>query len=322
MLESLKEIDSEFDSVLLKAESLADLNSVKSSYIGKSGKLKKLLFAAKQRDEKELLIGVNKLFKALSQKLHERQKCIEDLLLQRKLEEQKIDVTYPPRDLQFGSNHCLSESAGIAIDIFSSMGFSLVEGPEIESEYRVFDALNTPKHHPARQMQDTFFLENGKVLRTHTSSVQILTMQNGKPPFKIVSCGRVYRKDWDATHSPMFHQIEGLYIDKGVNMSHMRSCIEIFLKKFFGKAEIRLRPSYFPFTEPSAEVDIKDANSNWLEILGCGMVHPNVLKNVGVDSSEYTGFAFGVGLERITMLKNNITDLRNFFSCDFRWGAA
>ena len=160
MLESLKEIDSEFDSALLKAESLADLNGVKSSYIGKSGKLKKLLFAAKERDEKELLIGVNKLFKALSQKLHERQKCIENLLLQRKLEEQKIDVTYPPRDLQFGSNHCLSESAGIAIDIFNSMGFSLVEGPEIESEYHVFDALNTPKHHPARQMQDCTTAKN------------------------------------------------------------------------------------------------------------------------------------------------------------------
>ena len=211
------------------------------------------------------------------------------------------------------------------------MGFGIESGPETETDYYNFEALNVPEDHPAKDMHDTFYLNNGGLLRTHTSPVQIRTMLKDKPPFKIIAPGRTYRSDSDQTHAPMFHQVEGLHIDKDINMGHLKGCLNYFIKEFFEvkKIKMRFRPSHFPFTEPSAEVDIgyeiKDGKivigegDQWLEILGCGMVHPNVLKNVKVDPSKYQGYAFGIGIDRLAMLKYGINDLRAFFDCDYRW---
>ena len=217
--------------------------------------------------------------------------------------------------------------------IFSEIGFSVEEGPDVENEYNNFTALNTPDNHPARDMHDTFYLDDNKelLLRTHTSPVQIRTMIKDKPPFKIIAPGRTYRSDSDQTHAPMFHQVEGLHIDENINMGHLKGCLNYFIKEFFeiDKIKMRFRPSHFPFTEPSAEVDIgyeiKDGKivigegDKWLEILGCGMVHPNVLKNVKIDTKKYQGYAFGIGIDRLAMLKYGINDLRAFFECDYRW---
>ena len=217
--------------------------------------------------------------------------------------------------------------------IFSEIGFSVEEGPDVENEYNNFTALNTPDNHPARDMHDTFYLDDKKerLLRTHTSPVQIRTMLKDKPPFKIIAPGRTYRSDSDQTHSPMFHQVEGLHIDKNINMGHLKGCLNYFIKEFFEvkKIKMRFRPSHFPFTEPSAEVDIGyeindgkiiiGEGDQWLEILGCGMVHPNVLKNVKVDPTNFQGYAFGIGIDRLAMLKYGINDLRAFFDCDYRW---
>ena len=217
--------------------------------------------------------------------------------------------------------------------IFSEIGFSVEEGPDVENEYNNFTALNTPDNHPARDMHDTFYLDDKKelLLRTHTSPVQIRTMLKEKPPFKIIAPGRTYRSDSDQTHAPMFHQVEGLHIDENINMGHLKGCLNYFIKEFFevDKIKMRFRPSHFPFTEPSAEVDIgyeiKDGKivigegDKWLEILGCGMVHPNVLKNVKIDTKKYQGYAFGIGIDRLAMLKYGINDLRAFFDCDYRW---
>ena len=217
--------------------------------------------------------------------------------------------------------------------IFSEIGFSIAEGPDVETEYNNFTALNTPENHPARDMHDTFYLEKNKklLLRTHTSPVQIRTMLNGKPPFKIIVPGRTYRSDSDQTHTPMFHQLEGLHIDKDITMGHLKGCLNYFVNEFFEikNIKMRFRPSHFPFTEPSAEVDIqykiKDGKiiigegDKWLEILGCGMVHPNVLNNVKIDTKKFQGFAFGMGIDRLAMLKYGINDLRSFFDSDYRW---
>ena len=243
------------------------------------------------------------------------------------------DLTLPGLTFPLGSLHPIQLVLDEIKDIFKSIGFSIAYGPEIDDDYHNFEALNIPKHHPARDMQDTFYLEHSKdlLLRTHTSPVQIRTMLKSKPPFKIIAPGRTYRCDSDQTHSPMFHQLEGLHIDKNINMGHLKGCLYYFVKKFFEVEEvkIRFRPSHFPFTEPSAEVDIgykiQDGQikigegDKWLEILGCGMVHPNVLKNVKVNTKQYQGYAFGVGLDRLAMLKYGINDLRAFFESDIRW---
>ena len=200
------------------------------------------------------------------------------------------------------------------------MGFEIASGPEIEDDYHNFDALNLPPHHPARDSHDTFMFANGLLLRSQTSSVQIRTMEKKAPPIRIVSPGRVYRNDYDMTHTPMFHQIEGLYVDKNVSFADLKGVLYEFLLKFFEEElEVRFRPSYFPFTEPSAEVDVRRKGGKWLEVLGCGMVHPNVLRNVGIDPEEYTGFAFGMGIERLTMLRYGVKDLRSFFENDLRF---
>mgnify|MGYP001273896647 CR=1 FL=1 len=250
-----------------------------------------------------------------------------------KLQNEKIDVTLPERSFSQGKIHPVSQVIDEISSIFSEIGFNVEEGPDVENEYNNFTALNTPDNHPARDMHDTFYLDNNKeyLLRTHTSPVQVRTMLKGKPPFKIIAPGRTYRSDSDQTHSPMFHQVEGLHIDKNINMGHLKGCLNYFIKEFFevNKIKMRFRPSHFPFTEPSAEVDIgykiKDGKiiigegDKWLEILGCGMVHPNVLKNVKVDPSKYQGYAFGIGIDRLAMLKYGINDLRSFFETDYRW---
>ena len=249
------------------------------------------------------------------------------------MEKEKIDVTLPERSFARGKIHPVSQTIDEISSIFSEIGFCVEEGPDVENEYNNFTALNTPDNHPARDMHDTFYLDEKKerLLRTHTSPVQIRTMLKDKPPFKIIAPGRTYRSDSDQTHSPMFHQVEGLHVDKNINMGHLKGCLNYFIKEFFEvkKIKMRFRPSHFPFTEPSAEVDIgyeiKDGKiiigegDQWLEILGCGMVHPNVLKNVKVDPTKFQGYAFGIGIDRLAMLKYGINDLRAFFDCDYRW---
>ena len=236
-----------------------------------------------------------------------------------------FDLSMPGKVSSIGSIHPITKTMHNAIEIFESLKFECVEGPEIEDDFHNFTALNIPESHPARAMHDTFYLENNFLLRTHTSSVQVRTMGEQNPPIRIIAPGKVYRKDSDITHTPMFHQIEGLYVDKNVSFSNLKSVINIFLKNFFEEdnLRVRFRPSYFPFTEPSAEVDIEyldsKGNKNWLEILGCGMVHPNVLEMANIDSKIYSGYAFGLGVERLAMLKLGITDLRLFYENDLRF---
>ena len=236
-----------------------------------------------------------------------------------------FDLSMPGKTSSIGTIHPITKIMNNAIEIFESLKFECVEGPEIEDEFHNFTALNIPESHPARAMHDTFYLENNFLLRTHTSSVQVRTMDEQNPPIRIIAPGKVYRKDSDITHTPMFHQIEGLYVDKNVSFSNLKSVINIFLKNFFEEDDLRIRfrPSYFPFTEPSAEVDIEyldsKGNKNWLEILGCGMVHPNVLEMANIDSKIYSGYAFGLGVERLAMLKLGITDLRLFYENDLRF---
>jgi len=264
-----------------------------------------------------------------------RQKLLSAAALQEKLARESIDVTLPVRPQPDGRVHPISQTVDEIVTIFASMGFAVAKGPDIENEYYNFEALNLASSHPARDMQATFFLpstaEHKTVLRTQTSPVQIRTMMSQKPPIRIIAPGRTYRVDYDQTHTPMFHQVEGLVIDETTHMGNLRGCLLDFLRSFFGIDDlpIRFRPSYFPFTEPSAEIDIGCARKggelkignfgDWLEIGGAGMVHPNVLRNCGVDSDKYQGFAFGMGIERMAMLKYGIPDLRTFFDADLRW---
>ena len=249
---------------------------------------------------------------------------LENAELNAKLETEKVDITLPVRPQPHGRIHPITKVMEEISQILGGLGFKFVDGPNIEDDFHNFTALNIPENHPARQMHDTFYLppahDGGlRVLRTHTSPVQIRAMEKGKAPFRIFSMGRTYRSDSDMTHTPMFHQVEALYIDKNINFGNLKWAVNEFVSQFFGgDFEMQFRPSFFPFTEPSAEVDIKWGD-RWLEIMGCGMVHENVLKNVGVDPNEYSGFAFGAGIERMAMLKYNIPDLRQFFESDLRW---
>ena len=244
----------------------------------------------------------------------------EQALLNAQLENERIDVSLPGRKVEMGCLHPVSITIERVTKFFSELGFSVESGPEIESDYYNFDALNIPKHHPARADHDTFWFNPELLLRTQTSGVQIRTMQKQQPPIRIMAPGRVYRNDYDQTHTPMFHQIELLYVDKHANFTELKGLLHDFLRAFFEEdLQVRFRPSYFPFTEPSAEVDVMGKNGKWLEVLGCGMVHPNVLRNVGIDPNEYSGFAVGMGVERLTMLRYNVTDLRSFFENDLRF---
>ncbi|MBL6857326.1 MAG: phenylalanine--tRNA ligase subunit alpha [Pelagibacteraceae bacterium] len=335
-MSDLDSINSSFEQKIKSLKSKEELQILKTEFFGKNGQITKQFknlgnITADKR--KEFASSLNKLKDRLNTQLDSKFIELETLEINEKLKDQKIDITLPVRPFQNGKIHPVSQVIDEISSIFSEIGFAVAEGPDVETEYNNFTALNTPEDHPARDMHDTFYLEENKkiLLRTHTSPVQIRTMMNGKPPFKIIVPGRTYRCDSDQTHAPMFHQLEGLHIDKNINMSHLKGCLDYFIKEFFEvkNLKMRFRPSHFPFTEPSAEVDIGyriekgriviGEGDKWLEILGCGMVHPNVLRNVKVDSNKYQGFAFGMGIDRLAMLKYGINDLRAFFESDFRW---
>ena len=332
----LSTLEQEIFTGFANLKSKTDLENFKIEILGKKGKLSKLFqdLATIEKDKKkEFASQINILKSKVLDKFQNLTNQFDQEELEKKLQDQTVDVTLPGINRPQGKVHPVSQVIDELTSIFAELGFSVAEGPDVENEYNNFTALNTPPNHPARDMHDTFYLDETKnlLLRTHTSPVQIRTMLNGKPPFKIIAPGRTYRCDSDQTHTPMFHQLEGLYVDQNVTMADLRGCLDYFLKKFFEVDEIkmRFRPSHFPFTEPSAEVDIGYELKNgkitigqgdkWLEILGCGMVHPNVLKNAKVDSLKYQGYAFGVGIDRLAMLKYGINDLRSFFESDIRW---
>ena len=335
-MSDIKKIKKEYLEKLNRELNLESINQIKTELFGKNGSLsnefKKLgSVAAEQR--KQFAADLNLIKEELQEKISKKFHELEIKEINEKLKNEKVDVTLPERSFEQGKIHPVSQVIDEISSIFSEIGFSVEEGPDVENEYNNFTALNTPDNHPARDMHDTFYLDDKKklLLRTHTSPVQVRTMLKGKPPFKIIAPGRTYRSDSDQTHAPMFHQVEGLHIDKNINMGHLKGCLNYFIKEFFevDKIKMRFRPSHFPFTEPSAEVDIgyeiKDGKivigegDKWLEILGCGMVHPNVLKNVKVDTSKFQGYAFGIGIDRLGMLKYGINDLRAFFETDYRW---
>ena len=335
-MSEIEKIKSQYLDKLDKCSSTDDLNKIKNELFGKNGLITnqfKFIATKTENEKKSFAIKLNEIKIILQEKLNLVIKQIEIEEINKKLSKEKIDVTLPERSFKQGKIHPVSQVIDEISSIFSEIGFSVAEGPDVENEYNNFTALNTPQNHPARDMHDTFYLSEDKnlLLRTHTSPVQIRTMLKGKPPFKIIAPGRTYRCDSDQTHTPMFHQLEGLHIDKDINMGHLKGCLNYFIKEFFEveKIKMRFRPSHFPFTEPSAEVDIgykmKDGKiiigegNQWLEILGCGMVHPNVLKNVKVDPTKFQGYAFGIGIDRLAMLKYGINDLRAFFDCDYRW---
>jgi len=332
----LKNIKNDFLAKLKNNLSLEEINKIKTELFGKNGLISsqfKNIGSIAEVERKKFASDLNQIKDELQNLITVKINEIDIKKINEKLEKEKIDITLPERPFTRGKIHPVSQTIDEISAIFSEIGFSVEEGPDIENEYNNFTALNTPDNHPARDMHDTFYLDDNKeiLLRTHTSPVQIRTMLKDKPPFKIIAPGRTYRSDSDQTHSPMFHQVEGLHIDKNINMGHLKGCLNYFIKEFFevDKIKMRFRPSHFPFTEPSAEVDIgykiKDGKiiigegNQWLEILGCGMVHPNVLENVKVDSSKYQGYAFGIGIDRLAMLKYGINDLRAFFDCDYRW---
>lgn len=332
-----RELRSVFANEIAAAKTSNDVEELRIKYLGKSGVLTeamKQIGSLPPESKKEFGATVNSVKTEFSAQIDELKTKFSDLELEQKLKSESIDITLNPRSYAQGKIHPLSETITTITKIMTSLGFEFQEGQDIEDEWHNFTGLNMDENHPARQMQDTFYVKDmpSTVLRTHTSNLQIRYMEKNKPPFKIFTYGKTYRSDYDATHTPMFHQMEAFYIDKAVNISHLKGFIETFLKSFFEveNAPVRLRPSYFPFTEPSLEVDVKCDRSNkeqlkigegndWLEILGCGMIHPNVLKNCGIDPNEYQGFALGCGLERLSMLKYNISDLRKFFETDIRW---
>jgi phenylalanyl-tRNA synthetase alpha chain len=320
------------------AHDLAALDEARVSALGKKGRLTeqmKTLGALSPEARKERGAALNIIKNEVAAQIETRQKELAAAALRQRLERERVDVTLPPRPQAEGRIHPISQTIDELVTIFAGMGFTVAKGPDIESDWHNFEALNFPPDHPARDMQDTFFMPplDGKpmVLRTHTSPVQVRTMLQQRPPIRVIMPGRTFRCDSDMTHAPMFHQVEGLVVDETTTMAHLKGCLLDFLRAFFGIRDLplRFRPSFFPFTEPSAEVDIGCSRKggelklgnygDWLEIAGCGMVHPNVLRNCGVDPEKYQGFAFGMGLERIAMLKYGIPDLRTFFEADLRW---
>jgi phenylalanyl-tRNA synthetase alpha chain len=316
------------------AQDLAALDQVRVGYLGKSGQLTaQLKQLGKLPPEQRPKAGqaINKIKQALQQDIEVRKTALESEQLNRRLASETIDVTLPGRGISRGGLHPVTRSLERVERLFAHAGFEVVEGPEIEDDYHNFEALNIPEHHPARAMHDTFYFDAHLLLRTHTSPVQIRTMEHDGPPLKIIAPGRVYRCDSDLTHTPMFHQVEGLLVDEYVTFADLKGVLYDFLSNFFEKdLKLRFRPSYFPFTEPSAEVDIECVmcggdgcrvcgQTGWIEVLGCGMVHPEVFRHVGIDSEKYTGYAFGVGIERLTMLRYGVNDLRLFFENDLRF---
>ncbi len=335
MKRQLEKVKEEFDFDLMSSNSQKDIESVRVKYLGKKGALTGILkqMGTLSADERPVIGKIsNEMRNYISKSIEEKTAKLRFAETQNKLQSEKIDVTLPGKKIRLGHKHPMSIILDEVKDIFIGMGFNVVEGPEIESDYYNFEALNLSKNHPARDTQDTFYIDENTLLRTQTSSVQIRTMEKQEPPIRIISPGRVYRSDEvDATHSPIFNQIEGLVVDKGISFSDLKWTLETFIKKLYGNnTALRFRPHHFPYTEPSAEMDIECFSCHgkgcalckgegFIEILGCGMVHPKVLENCGVDSEEYSGFAFGVGLERVAMRRYKIDDLRLFYENDFRF---
>ena len=320
----------ELDAIINQAQSQIDaaqdaatLDQVRVEFMGKKGKLTDLLKGlGKLSNEERPDAGqkINQAKQVIQQAISAKGDFLRNEELNRKLSEEAVDVTLPGRVENPGNLHPVSRTIARIESFFGELGFAVKTGPEIEDGFHNFDALNIPANHPARADHDTFYFNPDMMLRTQTSGVQIRTMEAEKPPLRIISPGRVYRNDYDQTHTPMFHQVEGLMVDKNVSFTDLKGILHDFLHHFFEESlEVRFRPSYFPFTEPSAEVDVMGKNGQWLEVLGCGMVHPNVLKSVGIDPEEYTGFAFGMGVERLTMLRYGVNDLRAFFENDLRF---
>lgn len=310
------------------ADTLDVLDEIRVKYLGKKGGLTEQLknlgkLPAEERPAAGQSINIAK--KQVASAVEQRKSALEMTRLEAELARAHIDVTLPGRGGTVGGAHPVSLTLSRIEKFFVRWGFEVCDGPEVEDDYHNFEALNIPAHHPARAMHDTFYFGDGRLLRTHTSPVQVRVMESREPPLRIIAPGRVYRCDYDQTHSPMFHQVEGLLIDKQVTMGDLKGVLQAFLREFFEQDDLlmRFRPSYFPFTEPSAEVDIKLESehgiSDWLEVLGCGMVHPKVLSNVDIDATEYNGFAFGLGVERLAMLRYGVNDLRMFFENDLQF---
>lgn len=320
----LSELLDDATAAIDNAADLSALEDVRVDLLGKKGRVTSELKAiGKLSPEEKPAAGqaINKAKQSIQGLLEKRREVLEASALAEKLSTDKVDVTLPGRGIERGGLHPISLTIARITRLFGQMGFTVAEGPEVESDYYNFEALNIPAHHPARAMHDTFYFDAGRLLRTHTSSVQIRHMENNQPPHRILSPGRVYRCDSDMTHTPMFHQVEGLLVDENIRFTDLMGHLEGFLQQFFDQddCEIRFRPSYFPFTEPSAEVDIRIGGGKWLEVLGSGMVHPEVFKAVGVDTERYTGYAFGLGVERLAMLRYGVSDLRQFFENDVRF---
>ena len=301
----------------------AELEQVKARYLGKDGSLTGLLKGlGKLSAEERPAAGarINQVKQGIEAALQQRRDALQQNKLAQKLAEESLDVSLPGRGMGTGGLHPVTRTLERIKQLFHSLGFDTASGPEIERDFYNFTALNIPENHPARAMHDTFYIDPQHVLRTHTSPVQVRYMENHKPPLKIISSGRVYRVDSDATHSPMFHQVEGLWVDEEISFANLKGVVQDFLQRFFERddLQVRFRPSFFPFTEPSAEMDMS-WNGGWLEIGGCGMVHPNVLNHVNIDSEKYLGFAFGLGVERLAMLRYGVNDLRLFFESDLRF---
>ena len=323
MNDRVDEIVRDADTAIAAAETLAELDDVRVRFLGRQGRITMAsraigTLAPELRPEAGRRLNDGK--QVIRNALDARKTTLSADFLQSRLASERIDVSLPGRGQSSGGLHPVTRTLERISSLFRAIGFEVVEGPELEDDYHNFEALNIPAHHPARAMQDTFYFPDGRLLRTHTSPVQIRVMQSRQPPLRIIAPGRVYRCDSDQTHTPMFHQVEGLMVGEDVSFAHLKGVLHDFLRQFFeaDDLEVRFRPSYFPFTEPSAEVDIRDERG-WLEVLGSGMVHPKVLENCGIDSERYTGFAFGMGVERFAMLRYGVDDLRSFFENDLRF---
>ena len=320
----------QLDEVIAKAQAeiegvkdAAALDELRVQYLGKKGfftEQRKTRGTATAEERPPAGPWINQAKDQVQSALNAKREPFQSAELNQKLAAETIDVTLPGRRLENGGLHPVTRTIERIERLFGELGFAVATGPEIEDDFHNFDALNIPAHHPARSDHDTFFFNPSLMLRTHTSGVQIRTMEQQQPPIRIIAPGRVYRNDYDMTHTPMFHQVEGLLIDEKVSFTELKGILHDFLRNYFEEdLTIRFRPSYFPFTEPSAEVDVMGKNGRWLEVLGCGMVHPSVLRSVGIDPEKYSGFAFGMGVERLTMLRYGVNDLRSFFENDLRF---
>jgi len=322
-MQALDELVQRATSEIETAATLSALDAVRVAWLGKKGTLTQMLkqlgsLPPEQRPAAGQRINTAKT--AILAALDARRRSLEQDALAQKLSQDRVDVTLPGRGVSLGGRHPVAHTMARIERIFRDAGFGVRTGPEIEDDYHNFTALNIPENHPARALHDTFYFPDGKLLRTHTSPVQIRSMVEEGAPIRIIAPGRVYRCDSDQTHTPMFHQVEGLVVDRGISFANLKAVLHQFVESFFERdARLRFRPSYFPFTEPSAEVDVLWGDDRWLEILGCGMVHPNVLRNAGIDPEEFTGYAFGMGVERLAMLRYEVRDLRTFFENDLRF---